>query len=315
MIREEQLVANIRQFNRFYTTQLGLLQQHIFDSEYSLTEVRVLYEIDYNRQTTATGIREALNIDAGYLSRVLRNFEKKGLVLKHPLPEDGRSSYLQLTARGRKILATFNDLSNDQIREMLAAVAPPQQQQVADAMNTLRSLLKAPGGQPTLENIHIRHGLQPGDVGDIIRLHGRLYAAEYNYDLRFEQYVTDTLHEFLPTYDPAKDRVWLAFCFGELVGMIAIIHKGRGRAQLRWFLIQPAFRGIGLGRALMKEAMDFCRQQRFKEVYLLTTNQQQTAAGIYLKAGFVKTSSEPVQLWGQHLYEERYDLKMPVTGS
>lgn len=312
MTQQDQLVANIRQFNRFYTTQLGLLQQHIFDSEYSLTEVRVIYEIDFNSQTTATGIREALNIDAGYLSRLLRNFEKKGLIIKHPLPEDGRSSYLQLTARGKKLMADFNELSNGQIRQMLADLEPAQQQKVADAMNTVRSLLKAPGGQPALHNICIRHGLQPGDVGDIIRIHGQVYAAEYNYDLRFEQYVTETLQEFLQTYDPNKDRVWLASCFGELAGMIAIIHKGRGRAQLRWFLIKPELRGIGLGKALMKEAMDFCRQQRFREVYLLTTNQQQTAAGIYTRAGFVKTSSEPVQLWGQDLYEERYELKMPT---
>src|SRR5688500_17751930 len=128
MTQQDQLVANIRQFNRFYTIQLGLLQQHIFDSEYSLTEVRVIYEIDFNSQTTATGIREALNIDAGYLSRLLRNFEKKGLIIKHPLPEDGRSSYLQLTARGKKLMATFNELSNGQIRQMLADLEPAQQQ-------------------------------------------------------------------------------------------------------------------------------------------------------------------------------------------
>ncbi|RPE08414.1 GNAT family N-acetyltransferase [Chitinophaga lutea] len=314
MTNESQLIANIRQFNRFYTMQLGLLQQHIFDSEFSLTEVRVLYEINFNQQTTATGIREALNIDAGYLSRLLRNFEKKGLVIKHPLPEDGRSNYLQLTARGKKIMTTFNELSDGQISRMLEDLDPEQRCKIAHAMSTVRHLLKAPGSALSLADVHIRHGLQPGDVGEIISLHGRLYAAEYNYDLRFEQYVTQTLHEFLPTYDPVKDRVWLASCFGELVGMIAIIHKGRGRAQLRWFLIKPECRGIGLGRALMKEAMDFCRQQRFREVYLLTTNQQQTAAGIYLKAGFVKTGSEPVHLWGQDLYEERYELKL-ATGN
>lgn len=310
--QEATMIANIRQFNRFYTMQLGLLQQHVFDSEYSLTEMRVIYEIHFNHQTTATGIREALNIDAGYLSRLLRNFEKKGLVIKHPLPEDGRSSYLQLTARGKKLMAQMNELSDIQIRQMLADLSVEQRRQVGHAMNKVRCLLKMPGGRPRLEDVEIRHGLQPGDIGDIIRVHGQVYAEEYQYDLRFEQYVTETLHEFLQTYNPAKDRVWLANCFGELAGMIAIIHKGRGRAQLRWFLIRPEFRGIGLGRALMQEAMDFCRAQRFREVYLFTTNQQQTAAGIYMKAGFVKTASTPEHLWGQDVYEERYELKMPT---
>ena len=161
---ESKLIANIRQFNRFYTMQLGLLQQHIFDSEFSLTEVRVLYEINFNQQTTATGIREALNIDAGYLSRLLRNFEKKGLIIKHPLPEDGRSNYLQLTARGKKIMATFNELSDGQISRMLEHLAPAQRSKIAHAMGTVRYLLKAPGSALTLADIHIRHGLQPGDV-------------------------------------------------------------------------------------------------------------------------------------------------------
>lgn len=312
MTNDVQLVSDIRRFNRFYTIQLGLLQQHVFDSDFSLTEVRVLYEVSHNHQTTATGIREALNIDAGYLSRVLRNFEKKGLIIKHPLPEDGRSSYLQLTARGKKIMTEFNELSDGQISQMLAHLSTPQRQKMANAMGTVRTLLKAPGSELRLADVEIRHGLRPGDVGNIIRIHGELYAQEYQYDLRFEQYVTQTLHEFLPVYDPVKDRVWMATCFGELAGMIAIIHKGRGKAQLRWFLVRPEFRGIGLGRALMTAAMDFCREQRFREVYLLTTNQQQTAAAIYLKAGFVKTGSEPAQLWGQDLYEERYELKMPT---
>lgn len=306
----DQLISNIRQFNRYYTKQLGLLQQHFFDTDYSLTDIRVLYEIDFNGQTTATGIREALQIDAGYLSRILRNFEKKGLILKHPLPEDGRSYYLQLTARGKKLMAGMNELSNEQIREMLKDLRPAEQEKIANSMSILRNLLKAPDSSPVLEDVVIRHGLQPGDIGDMIRLHGILYAQEYQYDLAFETYVTQTLYEFMQTYDPARDRVWLAHCYGELTGMIAIIGKGRGVAQLRWFLLRPEFRGMGLGKKLMGEAMAFCRQQNFRSVYLLTTHQQTTAGNMYTKAGFVKTASTPQRIWGQDLYEERYELKL-----
>ncbi|SIN82567.1 bifunctional helix-turn-helix transcriptional regulator/GNAT family N-acetyltransferase [Chitinophaga niabensis] len=306
----DQLISNIRQFNRYYTKQLGLLQQHFFDTDYSLTDIRVLYEIDFNGQTTATGIREALQIDAGYLSRILRNFEKKGLILKHPLPEDGRSYYLQLTARGKKLMAGMNERSNGQIREMLKDLRPAEREKIANSMNILRNLLKAPDSTPALEDVVIRHGLQPGDIGDMIRLHGILYAQEYQYDLAFETYVTQTLYEFMQTYDPARDRVWLAYCYGELIGMIAIIGKGRGVAQLRWFLLRPEFRGIGLGKKLMGEAMAFCRQQNFRSVYLLTTHQQTTAGSMYTKAGFVKTASTPQRIWGHDLYEERYELKL-----
>ncbi|MRG44288.1 GNAT family N-acetyltransferase [Chitinophaga sp. SYP-B3965] len=305
-----QFISNIRKFNRYYTKQLGLLQQHFLDTDYSLTDIRVLYEIDFNGQTTATGIRDALQIDAGYLSRILRSFEKKGLIIKHPLPEDGRSYYLQLTARGKKLMSSLNELSNEQIREMLKDLAPAQQEKIAHAMSILRCLLKAPDSTPTMEDITIRHGLQPGDIGDMIRLHGILYAQEYQYDLAFETYVTQTLYEFMQTYDPARDRVWLASCYGELIGMIAIIGKGKGVGQLRWFLLRPEFRGMGLGKKLMGEAMAFCRAQNFRSVYLLTTHQQTTAGSMYMKAGFVKTASTPQSIWGQDLYEERYELKL-----
>lgn len=305
-----QFISNIRKFNRYYTKQLGLLQQHFLDTDYSLTDIRVLYEIDFNGQTTATGIREALQIDAGYLSRILRSFEKKGLIIKHPLPEDGRSYYLQLTARGKKLMGSLNELSNEQIREMLKDLAPAQQEKIAHSMSMLRNLLKAPDSTPTMEDITIRHGLQPGDIGDMIRLHGILYAQEYQYDLGFETYVTQTLYEFMQTYDPARDRVWLASCYGELIGMIAIIGKGKGVGQLRWFLLRPEFRGMGLGKKLMDEAMAFCRLQNFRSVYLLTTHQQTTAGSMYMKAGFVKTASTPQLIWGQDLYEERYELKL-----
>ncbi len=303
------LIAGIRQFNRYYTSQLGLLQQHIFDSGYSLTDIRVLYEVQINGKTTATGVREALGIDAGYLSRILRKFEKQGLVLKHPLPEDGRSSYLTLTARGQKLLQTMNDLSDRQIRQMLEDLGPTQQAKIGDAMRLVRYLLKAPGSAPRLEDVTVRHKLRPGDLGNIVRLHGEAYAEEYGYNTEFEQYVMETVYDFMKTYDPGKDRIWLASCLGEIVGMIAIVHRPGRQAQLRWFLLRPDFRGIGLGRALMDKAMEFCRQRQFRSVYLLTTNQQGKAASIYTRYGFVKTASTPETLWGQDLYEERYEKK------
>lgn len=307
---DQRVINDIRSFNRFYTAQLGLLQQHIFDSEYSLTEVRVLYEINFNRQTTATGIRDALQIDAGYLSRILRKLEKGGLILKHPLPEDGRSSYLSLSDRGRRLMTKMGTLSDDQLRVMMAHLTPAAQETVAGAMNDLRRLLSAPDGAATMDQITIRTELLPGDLGDIISLHGKLYMQEYRYDTRFERYVMETIQDFMVHYHPARDRVWLAVCSGRLVGVVAIQHRPAKQAQLRWFLISPDFRGIGLGKALMQQAMDFCRDQKFKKVYLLTTDQQDTAAALYKRWGFIKKSSVPATLWGHELLEERYEREM-----
>lgn len=307
---DQEIIADIRQFNRFYTAQLGLLQQHIFDSEYSLTEVRVLYEIHFNKQTTATGIREALQIDAGYLSRILRKLEKTGLVLKHPLPEDGRSSFLTLSDRGRRLMARMGALSDDQIRQMMAHLSADDQQTVAASMRSLRRLLGAPGGEAGLDQVEIRTDLCPGDLGDIISLHGQLYAKEYGYDIRFEQYVVETVNDFMQQFNARRDRVFLATCQNRLAGVVAIQHRGNGQAQLRWFLIRPEFRGIGLGKSLMQQAMEFCRAQRFKKVYLLTTEQQVTAAALYQKWGFVKKESTSAKLWGHDLFEERYELEL-----
>ncbi len=162
---DQGIIADIRQFNRFYTAQLGLLQQHIFDSEYSLAEVRVLYEINFNKQTKAAGISEALQMDAGYLSRILRKLEKAGLVLKHPLPEDGRSSYLTLSDRGRRLMTKMGTLSDGQIREMLTHLSEDEQQAVGRSMRELRRLLGAPGGGIQMEQVEIRTDLRPGDLG------------------------------------------------------------------------------------------------------------------------------------------------------
>ena len=305
-----EIISDIRQFNRFYTAQLGLLQQHIFDSEYSLTEIRVLYEINFNRQTTATGIREALQIDAGYLSRILRKLEKAGLVWKHPLPEDGRSSYLTLSDRGRRLMAKMGTLSDDQIRQMLAHLSADDQQTIAASMRDLRRLLGAPGSGITMEQVEIRTELIPGDLGDIISLHGQLYWKEYGYGVRFEQYVLETVHDFIRAFDSRRDRIFVASSMGRLAGVVAIQHREGKEAQLRWFLIRPEFRGIGLGKALMQRAIDFCREQRFKKVFLLTTNQQTTAATLYKKWGFEKKESIPEKLWGHDLFEERYECDL-----
>ena len=303
------MINSMRKFNRFYTGLIGLLDQHILDSNFSLSEVRVLYEIWHTEQCTAGKLIECLKLDGGYLSRMLKVFEKNNMVIRKQSATDGRTWLLQLSAKGKRLMQTLEERSNEQIREVLDPLPAAKQEEVAASMSTIEQLLSGKN-DITLSDIVFRHGLQPGDVGYLIHLHGDLYAKETGFTLEFEAYVCKTFYDFLQNYDPAKDRVFLAVYRQRIVGAVAILGHSSYLAQLRWLLVHPDMRGIGLGKKLVTDALAFCREKQYKQVYLLTTNLQTTAADIYLKAGFKKTDIQPQQIWGHQLYEERYDLEL-----
>lgn len=299
----------MRKFNRFYTGLIGLLDQHILDSNFSLSEVRVLYEIWHTEQCTAGKLTERLKLDGGYLSRMLKVFEENNIVIRKQSATDGRTWLLQLSAKGKRLMQTLDERSNEQIRQVLDPLPAAKQEEVAASMSTIEQLLSGKN-DITLSDIVFRNELQPGDVGYLIYLHGDLYARETGYNLEFEAYVCKTFYDFLQSYDPAKDRVFLAVYRQRIVGAVAILGHSSYLAQLRWLLVHPDMRGIGLGKKLVTDALAFCRERQYKQVYLLTTNQQTTAADIYLKAGFKKTDIQPQQIWGHQLYEERYELEL-----
>jgi DNA-binding MarR family transcriptional regulator/N-acetylglutamate synthase-like GNAT family acetyltransferase len=302
-------IRQVRQFSRFYTGLVGLLNQHILNSDYSLSEVRVLYEIAHRGHCTASQLIETVGMDGGYLSRLLKSFEKNGLLSRRQSQTDGRTYFLQLTAKGRRLMKTLDARSDKQIAGVLEPLSSAQQQSVAGAMQTIQQVLS--DARPlSLADIVFRYELLPGDVGYLIYLHGELYARETGYNLEFEGYVCKTFYEFLQKYDPDKDRVFLATYEGRIIGAVAILGHSKELAQLRWLLVHPDFRGIGLGRKLVDDALNFCREKRYRQVYLLTTHQQQTAHELYKRAGFVKTEAAQHQMWGHSLYEERYDLRL-----
>lgn len=303
------MITSMRKFNRFYTGLIGLLDQHILDSNFSLSEVRVLYEIWHTEQCTAGKLTERLKLDGGYLSRMLKVFEENNIVIRKQSATDGRTWLLQLSAKGKRLMQTLDERSNEQIRQVLEPLPAARQEEVAASMSTIEQLLSGKN-DITLSDIVFRNELQPGDVGYLIYLHGDLYARETGYNLEFEAYVCKTFYDFLQSYDPAKDRVFLAVYRQRIVGAVAILGHSSYLAQLRWLLVHPDMRGIGLGKKLVTDALAFCRERQYKQVYLLTTNQQTTAADIYLKAGFKKTDIQPQQIWGHQLYEERYDLEL-----
>lgn len=301
------IIPAIRNFNRFYTKVLGLLDKHLLDSHFSLTEARVLYEIGNTEQCTSRMLIELLGLDAGYLSRILKRFERDGLTYRVQSERDGRSSFLHLTTLGEETLSRMNALSDDQIRKMISGLTEQGQTNIARSMGTIERELTA---TPAIQDLKIRTELKPGDAGMLISMHGWIYAKECGYNHLFEGYVCKTFYDMLQTYNPDKDRFWIAEVNGEIVGSIAVIGHSRDKAQIRWFMLHPDARGMGLGKKLLQDAISYCKEKGFGFVYLETTADQNTAIHMYEKAGFTKISEQENQLWGGKLIEQTYRLNL-----
>lgn len=304
---ETSLIPIIRKFNRFYTKVLGLLDKHLLDSQFSLSEVRVLYEIGHTEHCTARLLADHLTIDAGYLSRILKRFEKLGLTYRVQSEKDGRSSFLHLSPLGEETLSTMNALSDEQIRNLIIGLPEQSQISLARSMTAIERMLSE---HPAERSVSFRTELRPGDVGMLIHMHGWIYAKECGYNHLFEAYVCKTFYELLQTYSPDKDRFWLAEADGEIVGSAAIIGHADGNAQLRWFMLRPDVRGLGLGKKLLHEAIGYCKEKGFSRVFLETTEDQHTAIRMYAKAGFKKVAEQETESWGKRHLEQTYELNL-----
>lgn len=303
------LIHAIRKFNRFYTNILGLLNQHLLGSEFSLPEVRVLYELAHSRDITAKQLTRELKIDPGYLSRTIKRLEKQGLVYRVQSKEDGRSYHLYLTDKGKETFLRLDELSDRQIGGLTANLSTDSQAQLAQGMRVIEEAL-ADKPAVSKESIDIRCDLRPGDAGYLIYLHGWIYFKECGYDHGFEGYVCKTFYEFFENYRSDKDKLWFAEVDGKIIGAIAVVGHTDKRAQLRWFILHPDYRGKGLGSRLMGEAMGFCREKGYKDIFLFTTQDQQTAIRMYEKAGFQKVLEHETHMWGKQLKELTYELHM-----
>lgn len=300
--------SKIRSFNRFYTAHLDILSQHYLDSDYSLTEIRILYEISESKIITAQKITEILNLDKGYLSRILKRFLKENLIVKVASTEDKRAFNIKLTDTGTELLAVLNTKSENKIEGKIEKLNSSEKEILVSSMHTVRNLLTE--NKIAKEDITYRHEITPGDIGYIIHLHGAIYGKEYHFSSDFEKYVIKTFYDFLEKHSPENDRIWMAEYNNKIVGCVAIVHQPNEEAQLRWFLLDPAFRGLGIGKRLLTDAVDFCKEKKFKNVFLLTTSLQDKALQMYKMAGFELTMSEEVQEWGKTFNEERYDIRL-----
>ncbi len=305
-------VDTVRAFNRFYTRQIGVLGERLLESPYSLTETRVLYELTHRDAPTAADLGRDLGLDAGYLSRILRRFETRGLVGRGPAPADGRQRLLRLTRRGRAAFAPLETRAREQVAGMLDRLAVPKRRQVVEAMATIERLLGArpPDAAPYLLRPH-----QPGDMGWVVHRHGVIYAREWGYNAEFEALVARICADFLDHFDPAGERCWIAERNGEIVGSVFVVRKSKTVAKLRLLLVEPDARGLGIGRRLVDECVRFARQAGYRRLTLWTQSELDAARRLYQEAGFRRVHRTPHHSFGKDLVAETWDLTLSAPRS
>lgn len=302
-----QRVEAVRRFNRFYTQQIGVLQEGLLRSPFSLTEARVIYELAHHEKTTATELGNELGLDAGYLSRILSSFKKRGLIDKQPSKSDGRQSILWLTEQGQEAFAMLNVRSHNEIEAMLNELSTEDQKRLVEAMLVIERSL---GAQPEHKVPYLLRPHQPGDTGWVVHRHGVLYAEEYGWDEQFEALVADIVAKFIQNYDPKRERCWIAEKGGENVGSVFLVKQSDTVAKLRLLLVEPKARGLGIGTRLVDECIRFARRAGYRKITLWTNNVLLAARHIYEKAGFRPVHEEPHHSFGHDLIGETWELEL-----
>jgi DNA-binding MarR family transcriptional regulator/GNAT superfamily N-acetyltransferase len=315
----ERRIGAVRRFNRFYTRQIGLLRKTYLDSPYSLGEMRVLYEIAYRDAPSASDIARALELDAAYLSRVLRKFEKRGLISRTTSERDARRGHLTMTTRGRRMFAPFEQRMHQQIGEILLKLPPADQRRLITAMETIENLLEQ-SRHAAAEPKHevILRAPRHGDFGWIVKRHAELYAQEYGWIEPFEGLCAQIVADFVNNYDPKLDRCWIAERNGENAGTVMLVKDApkdslgdsAGVARLRLLLVEPNARGLGLGARLTGECIRFARAGGYQKIVLWTHSNLIAARRVYQNAGFRLMRSEPHKSWGRPVISEHYELDL-----
>jgi DNA-binding MarR family transcriptional regulator/GNAT superfamily N-acetyltransferase len=303
----DRAIHAVRSFNRFYTRHVGALNEHLLESQFSLTEMRVLYELAHRDQLTAVELCKDLGLDPGYLSRMIQRFEKDGLLARSKSETDGRQSVLALTARGKKTFAPFEARSGEQVAAILTKLGPAGQKRLVEAMGTIEGLLDSKPKQTS----YLLHSHQPGDLGWVVHRHGVLYSQEYGYDERFEALVAEIVAHFVQYFDPKRDACWIAEKDGEIVGSIFVVSKSKTVAKLRLLLVEPSARGLGIGKRLIAECVRFARQAGYKKIVLWTQSELHAARNLYEQAGFKLAGKKRHDSWGRKdLVAETWELML-----
>jgi DNA-binding MarR family transcriptional regulator/N-acetylglutamate synthase-like GNAT family acetyltransferase len=304
---DDDQISAVRAFNRFYTGKLGVLDQRLLKSPFSLSEARVLYELANRKYPSAKEIGAELGLDPGYLSRIVQKFDEDGLIARKPSPADRRQYRLSLTAKGRQAFARLDRSSHDDVADMLAVLPQDDRQRLIGAMAAIERLL---GSAAVSSAPATLREPRPGDMGWVVQSHGTLYASEYGWDSSFEALVAEIVAKFLGSFDASRERCWIAERDGAPVGSVFLVRYSDEVARLRLLLVDPAGRGLGLGRRLVSECIAFARACGYRKITLWTQSILIAARKIYQDAGFVQAASEPHRSFGQSLIGETWEMKL-----
>lgn len=290
-------VAAMRRFNRFYTKQIGVLNEGILQSEFSLAEVRVMYEISHSPGIAAVDLAARVDLDAGYLSRILRRLQKTGLIRRRAFPDDGRRSLLGMTEKGRKKFAALDVRQNEAAATLLIGLGASARLELVKAFATVERLLG--GERGVRDQFSLRHH-RSGDMGWITFRHGVLYAIEYGYDERFEAMVAEIAADFVKHFQPARERCWIAERLGQTVGSAFVTATTKETAQLRLLYVEPNVRRLGIGRRLVDECIGFARNAGYRRLSLWKQREQVAAQHVYERAGFHLVDEAPHRMFTDH---------------
>lgn len=290
----------VRRFNRFYTRQIGVLQEHLLQAEFSLTEARILYELGSCAGLKSSDLCHLLCLDAGYLSRVIGGFEKKGLISRYRSAIDARASQIQLTDRGRTVLASLEHAAREKVVVMLQGLPDPQQEQLTQAMRQIQTLL---GDR---ERSYILRDPRPGDMGIVVQQQAQLYAREYGWNTEFEALVAEIVAQYLREFDQSCERCWIAEKDGTVIGSVFVVRHDETTAKLRMLYVDASARGMGIGNRLIEESLQFARQAGYTRMILWTTSVLSNARKLYQKAGFQLVEEEAVQSFGKDLVSQTW---------
>jgi DNA-binding MarR family transcriptional regulator/GNAT superfamily N-acetyltransferase len=298
-----QNVAALRAFNRFHTNVIGALHSGLVNSPFTLTEARVLYELAQAPVTEVRQLRERLDIDAGYLSRILARFATEDLISRRRAEHDGRRQLIELTPSGRRAFASLDRRADRAAADLLTPLSDDEQRTLLAATRTVTGLLGAfdDGAGAVPGEVRIREASEPGDYGWIVQRHGELYAAEYGWGPDFEGLVARIVADHLAEPDRGRVRAWIAERDGRRIGCVSCARRDAGTAQLRVLLVEPESRGQGLGARLVDECLAFARSVGYRRIALLTYDALGDARRIYQRAGFTLTEERPEHAFGHDL--------------
>ncbi|MEV5748940.1 helix-turn-helix domain-containing GNAT family N-acetyltransferase [Actinoallomurus sp. NPDC052308] len=295
----------VRAFNRFYTSVIGVLNEGLVETSYSLTEARVIFELARGEAREVADLRRSLDLDAGYLSRMLARFEADGLIVRGRAEDDARRQLARLTDRGRDVFQELDSRSAAQIERILVGLAEDGQRRLLGAMAAIEGLLS----ESPRPDSYLLRPLGPGDLGWVVQRHGALYAVEHGYNAAFETLVARVVADYAEGHGPG-DNAWIAEIDGRPAGAIFCVRDSERVARLRLLLVEPFARGRGVGGRLVEECVRFARRSGYEELVLWTHDILEGARRLYERAGFELVEEEPSDEFGPPLKEQTWRLKL-----